>query len=124
MTKDTIISFVRLVKKLYNIQQETMKRGNGYLSMLGYTHTLALKVDSQLSILHHDQEPYYSWLTLFVDYTRAWRANQQQYQETKYDSILQKCRETDRILEKGFKHIKDNSAEVLITPNTQISLKW
>lgn len=124
MTKDTFISFVRLVKKLHTMQQDSVSKGHGYLGMLEYSNTLALKVDAQLKFLNRFQEQHYAWLTLFVDYTRIWRSNQKQYQETKYDSLLQKCRETDRIIERGFLHIKANSADVLTTISTQMSLEW
>ena len=124
MTKDTFISFVRLVKKIHNQQQEANDKGHGYLNALAASKAICEKMDAQCKLIDKNQEFLYEWLPRFVHYVREWRKEQKLYQETQYDSGLQKCRDLDRILERGFMHIKSNSPEVLTNPNNQTALPW
>ena len=124
MTQDSIIHFIRLVKKLYNDQQKSINEGNSYLSMLAHYEPKAAKVDAQLKLIASNQEPFYDWLPQFVRLTREWRSMQIMYKDTAYESKLMTCREFDRMMDMGFKHIKQNSIQVLENPNTQSQLAF
>lgn len=124
MTQDSIIHFIRLVKKLYNDQQKAIDDGISYISMLAHYDPLASKVDAQLKLINNTQEPFYDWLPRFVRLTREWRRMQIMYKETAYESKLMNCREFDRMMGEGFKHIKQNTTNVLENPNTQTKLAF
>ncbi len=122
MTKKEFHSFVKLVIKMYNTQQDSYKKWNGDSNLVAQARALEKKVSDKLCDFKPNQDVFYNWQPLFLQIVKYVRAEQAMYYATKHDNVLARCKGYESRLGNAIIYINTHSPEVFEEEAVQTTL--
>jgi len=123
MTKEQFHSFVRLVRVMHNTQQESYSSNNSNSNLVAKSKALEGKVSGKLREFIATVPIFYEWQDRFIHVVKEVRSQQAMYYATKYESVLEKCREKEAILGKAIAYIETEAPQVFGEKVTQATLE-
>jgi hypothetical protein len=116
-------AFVRLVRKMHEVQQECYRESNSNGNKIAQAKSLEQKVSAKLREFPAGQyQPFYDWQLRFVQLVAEVREEQGMYYATKYETVLNRCREKEATLAKSLQWIAVKHPEFFADQSKQTSL--
>lgn len=122
MTKKEFHSFVKLVIKMYNTQQESYKKRNGDSNLVAKCKALENRVSKGLADYREKTEIFYKWQQRFIEVLKQLRAEQAMYYATKQANSLARCKQHEQSLGNAIIYINTHSPEVFEEEAKQTTL--
>lgn len=107
-------SFIKLVRLMYNEQQNYFKKGSGDGNLLHKCMKLEAKVDKQLHEFHPQSQQFYEWQEKFVGMMRSLRTDQKFYFQTKGDGAYARCKAIEANLAEWLEYLEKQYPKIFV----------
>lgn len=121
MNREQFHSFIKLVRLMYNKQQDSYKAHNGNKNLVAQAKALETKVAGKLRDVQAAQS-FYTWQPRFIVVVKEMRAEQEMYYASKHDTVLQRCKQKEATVGTAIAYIETHFPQVFAEISKQAEL--